>query len=99
MAQVHPVDLVVVDTCIWVPYFNRPQSVERRAVDKLLDEDRAAITGMVLGEVLQVSSVMTKRTGLPRRFEVCTIWTLPGMTGDPRRSLDESSLLLPIGCR
>jgi len=46
-------DLVLIDTCIWVGYFNRRQSSERRTVDLLLDDDRAAITGMILAEVLQ----------------------------------------------
>ena len=46
-------DLVLIDTCIWVGFFNRNQSNERRAVDPLLDDDRAAITGMILAEVLQ----------------------------------------------
>jgi predicted nucleic acid-binding protein len=45
-------DLVLIDTCIWVPFFNRPQSDEKRVVDELLDEDRAALTGPVLAEVL-----------------------------------------------
>lgn len=53
MATVNPTELVLIDTCIWVPYFNRPQSQQPRAVDALLDEDRAAIMGMILGEVLQ----------------------------------------------
>ena len=53
MAKVSPTDLILIDTCIWVPYFNRPQSAERRTVDTLLDEDRGAITGMILAEVLQ----------------------------------------------
>ena len=34
-------DLVLVDTCIWVPFFNRPNSSEKQAVDELLDDDRA----------------------------------------------------------
>jgi predicted nucleic acid-binding protein len=46
-------DLVLIDTCIWIPYFNRPQSEEKRAVDALLDEDRAALIGPILAEVLQ----------------------------------------------
>ena len=53
MAKVSPTDLTLIDTCIWVPYFNRPQSAERRTVDTLLDEDRGAITGMILAEGLQ----------------------------------------------
>lgn len=43
-----PTDLVLIDTCVWVPYFNRPQSAEKKTVDALLDEDRAALTGPIL---------------------------------------------------
>jgi predicted nucleic acid-binding protein len=45
-------DLVLVDTCQWVPFFNRPRSREKRAVDELLDDDRVAIVGPLLAEVL-----------------------------------------------
>jgi predicted nucleic acid-binding protein len=45
-------DLVLVDTCIWVPFFNRPHSREKVAVDELLDEDRATRIGPVLTEIL-----------------------------------------------
>ncbi|MCY2994969.1 MAG: hypothetical protein NTY19_44975 [Planctomycetota bacterium] len=41
-------DLVLVDTCIWVPFFNRPHSREKQTVDELLDEDRATLIGPVL---------------------------------------------------
>lgn len=44
--------LVLIDTCIWVPFFNRPQSAEKRAVDQLLDDDRAALVGPIVAEVL-----------------------------------------------
>ena len=33
--------LVLIDSCIWIAYSNRPQSVLKRAVDELLDEGRA----------------------------------------------------------
>jgi predicted nucleic acid-binding protein len=49
---VTPTDLVIIDTCIWVPFFNRPQSVEKKVVDTLLDEDRAVLLGPVLAEIL-----------------------------------------------
>ena len=44
---------VLVDTCIWVPFFNRPQSAEKKAVDALLDDDRAALIGPIVTEILQ----------------------------------------------
>jgi predicted nucleic acid-binding protein len=48
----NPQDLVLIDACIWVPFFNRPQSAEKRAVDELLDADRAALIRPILAEVL-----------------------------------------------
>lgn len=45
-------ELVLVDTCIWVQFFNRPQSEDKQAVDLLLDEDQAALVGPILTEVL-----------------------------------------------
>jgi hypothetical protein len=45
-------DLVLVDTCIWVPFFNRPRSRDKLAVDELLDADRAALVGPIVAEVL-----------------------------------------------
>jgi predicted nucleic acid-binding protein len=48
-----PTELVLIDTCVWVPYFNRPQSPETKAVNALLDEDRAALIGPILAEILQ----------------------------------------------
>ena len=44
---------VLIDTCIWVPFFNRPQSAEKKAVDALLDDNRAALIGPIVAEVLQ----------------------------------------------
>jgi len=52
--------LVLVDTCIWVQFFNRPQSAEKKAVDTLLDDDRAALIGPIVAEVLQ---------GIPREAQ------------------------------
>lgn len=43
-------DLVLIDTCMWVPFFNRPQSDAKRAVDSLLRGDRGAIVGPIIAE-------------------------------------------------
>jgi predicted nucleic acid-binding protein len=52
--------LVLVDTCIWVPFFNRPQSAEKKVVDALLDDDRAVLIGPIVTEILQ---------GIPREAQ------------------------------
>jgi predicted nucleic acid-binding protein len=43
---------VIVDTCVWASFFGKPGSPEKAAVDDLLDADRVALTGPILGEVL-----------------------------------------------
>lgn len=45
-------DAVLIDTCVWVPFFNQPNSREKRLVDELLDDDRGALIGPILAEVL-----------------------------------------------
>ena len=44
---------VLIDTGVWSAFFSKPGSPEKRAVDALLDEDRVALTGPVLAEVLR----------------------------------------------
>jgi predicted nucleic acid-binding protein len=46
-------DLVLIDTGIWSAFFTKPSSLEKRSLDVLLDEDRVALTGPVLAEVLR----------------------------------------------
>ena len=38
-------DVVLIDTYMWVPFFNRPQSDTKRVVDSLLRGDRGASCG------------------------------------------------------
>jgi predicted nucleic acid-binding protein len=45
--------IVLIDTRIWVPFFNRPQSPEKKAVDALIDDDRAAVIGPIVAAILQ----------------------------------------------
>jgi predicted nucleic acid-binding protein len=45
-------DLVLIDTCMWVPFFNRPQSRTKQTIDELLDEDRGALVGPIVTEIL-----------------------------------------------
>ena len=47
---------VVVDTCIWIQFFNQPASRAKRAIDVLIDEGRAVVVGPILAEVMQACS-------------------------------------------
>ena len=84
-------DLVLVDTCIWIQFFNRPQSREKHAVDELLDEDRVALIGPILAEVLQGFPKKLKPTGLLQSYEALAIWKSLGTTGVPPHSSEANS--------
>ena len=45
--------LVLVDTSVWVEFFNRPSGNHHGAVSELLDEDRVAVIGVVAAELLR----------------------------------------------
>jgi predicted nucleic acid-binding protein len=45
-------DWVIVDTCVWASFFGKSGSPEKAAVDDLLDADRVALVGPILGETL-----------------------------------------------
>jgi predicted nucleic acid-binding protein len=44
---------VLVDTSCWIDYFNRPGTEIATAVEALVRDDRAALTGVVLAELSQ----------------------------------------------
>lgn len=45
--------MVIVDTSVWIEYFNRLKSPEKYAVDALIDTDTAVLVGIVLSELIQ----------------------------------------------
>jgi predicted nucleic acid-binding protein len=45
--------VVIADTSVWIPFFNRPHSLEKQVIDTLIDSDELAMTGIVLAEILQ----------------------------------------------
>jgi predicted nucleic acid-binding protein len=51
---------VLVDTSYWIEYFNRPQEERARKVEALIRDDRAALTGVVLAELLQGAKIASE---------------------------------------
>lgn len=64
--------MVIADTSVWISFFNRPASVEKRTLDVLIDSDEVAITGVVLAELLQGCRTPKERDALKE-----TILALP----------------------
>jgi len=44
---------VLVDASYWIEYFNRPGTEKADEVEALIRDDRAALTGVILAELLQ----------------------------------------------
>jgi len=45
--------VVVADTSVWIPFFNEPESEEKRELAALIDADRLVMVGVVLADLIQ----------------------------------------------
>lgn len=67
---------VMVDTSYWVEYFNRPGTENAEEVASLIRGDRAALTGVILAELLQgartIEELSELRSGLEAVMRVET---------------------------
>ncbi len=61
---------VIIDTSIWIWFFNRPDSSEKKQVDRLLDQQRVVLTGVVLAELLQGAKSQKDMTVLQQHLMV-----------------------------
>jgi predicted nucleic acid-binding protein len=56
--------MVIADTSVWIPFFNRPDSREKAAIDILIDAEEIALVGVVLAELLQGCRTESERNSL-----------------------------------
>jgi predicted nucleic acid-binding protein len=77
--------MVIADTSVWIPFFNRPDSAEKTALDMLIDADEVVLVGVVLAELLQGCRTLSERAALSeallalRYFEVTqATWSKSG---------------------
>jgi predicted nucleic acid-binding protein len=66
---------VVVDTSYWIEYFNRPGMDRASAVEALIREDRAALAGVILAELLQGARTIEEFSEL-RSALAAVIWVV-----------------------
>ena len=92
--------MVIADTSVWIPFFNRPDSAEKMALDMLIDADDVGLVGIVLAELLQGCRTSTERTTLSeallalRYYEVTQSTWL--RTGDLSAHLLRKGVTLPL---
>jgi predicted nucleic acid-binding protein len=92
--------MVIADTSVWNPFFNRPDSPEKAALDLLIDADEIALVGVVLAELLQGCRTQSERDSLSDAllalpyYEVTqSIWL---QTGDLSAALLRRGVTLPL---
>lgn len=92
--------MVLADTSVWINFFNLPDSVEKHAVDSLIDADSIAMTGVVLTEILQgcrsrkdFSSVTELLLALPWFETTQPVWI---KAGEISSTLLRRGITLPI---
>ena len=92
--------MVIADTSVWIPFFNRPDSPEKTALDLLIDADEVALVGVVLAELLQGCRTPSERDALSDAllalpyYEVTqSTWS---KTGDLSATLLRKGVTLPL---
>ena len=55
---------IIVDTSAWIDYFNKPNSKIGKAVEKIIKQEKAFITGVILTELLQGARVQEELDAL-----------------------------------
>lgn len=92
--------MVIADTSVWIPFFNRPDSPEKTALDLLIDADEVALVWVVLAELLQGCRTPSERDSLSDAllallyYEVTqSTWS---QTGDLSATLLRKGVTLPL---
>ena len=92
--------MVIVDTSVWIPFFNRPGSREKAALDLLIDADEVALVGVVLTELLQGCRSPEEREQLADALLALPYWEVTRASwlkaGDLSYGLLRKGLTLPI---
>ncbi len=76
--------MIIADISVWIPFFNRPDSLEKRVLDHLIDTNEIVLVGVVLAEILQ--GCRTEKDRLTLKDALCALHYLSG--GQPG-NLDE----------
>lgn len=94
---------VLVDTSVWIEFFNRPDSREKAEVDRLIDEGCVCLAGIVLAELLQGVRKDKERKLLLAHFEkfpceetTRDTWVAAGSLGE---ELDRKGQRTPLSDR
>ena len=92
--------MVIADTSVWIPFFNRPDSPEKTALDLLIDADEVALVGVVLAELLQGCRTPAERDALSDALLALPYYEVTQSTwlktGDLSATLLRKGVTLPL---
>ena len=63
-------DNILVDTSIWIEYFNRPESKAGAQVEELIRKGNVCVTGVILTELLQGAKIEKEFNAILENFVV-----------------------------
>ncbi len=91
---------VLIDTSVWIEFFNQPASPEKTAVDSLIDHDQGVTAGPILSELLQGVKKDRSRQTILDHFEALPyvevgrgLWIQAGQLG---ASLRRRGITVPL---
>jgi len=88
--------MVIADTSVWIPFFNRPDSPEKTALDLLIDADEVAFVGVVLAELLQGCRTPSEREALSDALLALPYYEVTQSTWSQTGDLSAQSITLPL---
>jgi len=88
--------MVIADTSVWIPFFNRPDSPEKTALDLLIDADEVAFVGVVLAELLQGCRTPSEREALSDALLALPYYEVTQSTWSQTGDLSAQGITLPL---
>lgn len=92
--------MVIADTSAWIPFFNRPDSPEKVALDLLIDADEVSLVGIVLAELVQGCRTPSERDLLSDALLALPYYEVTQSTwlqaGDLSAALLRKGITLPL---
>lgn len=91
---------VLIDTCAWIDYFREPRGKLGDAVQRLIENDRAVLTGPVLTELFHGTRSKREATQLREALDILPFATVERAdwerAGELLRSLRTRGITVPL---
>jgi predicted nucleic acid-binding protein len=94
---------IIVDTCVWIEFFRKPESELTRHLKGLLRESKVIMVGMVMAEILQgvkasrEANLVKQSLGKLPYLEITRdIWVTAGEISSSLRDIRDKGVTIPL---